>query len=266
MNIDALDRKELIELKRNCEKKIREKSINNNLLAGNLLTEKYNGFHINDNVYSFYQKTDIKDLAFLYRSMKHFPSVNHNGSLYTYDLLYRNPEYRELLRKYNIRNNLELYRKQDGTTKLVKGLDDLNEAILNTFKIAYLVDFFKDFDNVYAYQSIYNVFLYITNTLNNVLKDIEVFTDEECEAKKKIIIENLRDIANYLSSYRDSIPNAKLSLANNSISKMPSQKLDVITFNVSTLVDAISFGTSLEKLEKKDYEDCKSLVFIPFKK
>ena len=38
---------------------------------------------------------------------------------------------------------------------------------------------------------------------------------------------------------------------------------DSLSLYQRRFVDAVSFGTSCEKLENKNYEDCKRLLFIP---
>ena len=41
------------------------------------------------------------------------------------------------------------------------------------------------------------------------------------------------------------------------------KKESTITFAQERLVEAIAFGTTLEKLTQKNYEDAKQLIYVP---
>lgn len=128
--------------------------------------------------------------------------------------------------------------------------------------------FFKNDDYIDCHEGVYNTFNYIKNYIyyllmnNSSLDRDAVFADYD--EKYIMVCEQIADIASYLYEMRKSSEKLKLSIGNAGLHSTTKRK-DIskpLSCFQRRFVDAIAFGTSYEKLEKRDYEDCKRLLFV----
>lgn len=222
----------------------------------------------------YLESTKTQKFDFLYRSI-HFTSTNNQkGNLSFYDLLLLNEEVQKIGQEYGITSKEKLwkvlsdynyYRKQHPFLEN----DRVNEIMLKVPTLAYLDEIFKDINNVLAYQGSYTVYQYVKSYLREVLKEGLPETDDDLiykdfEQKIEIVLSNLSSVATYLLNIRDQIPNSKLAICNHGLSRT-ARKIEGtgISQDQKVFAKSIAFGTTLEKLQDGNYEDAKSLIFIP---
>lgn len=244
-NLENLTIQELNELKRNYDvvlKKKKEEALNN-IIINEKFINKMDNIPNSERLNNYLEKTYINDIDFLFRCLNY---TSGNRSLPLDRICILNEQ------TTNIKNKDEL-RKRCMT---LAGLDDI----------------FKNNRNIYFYEGAYNTFKYIKTYLRKVLIDDDSKSDEELiykniDLKTKIVTENLKEIANELLELRNSIPYSRLSIINSSLYKTANKKTGCeITINEQTLIDCIAFGSTLEELEKGNYEEAKQLIYIPHEK
>jgi len=125
------------------------------------------------------------------------------------------------------------------------------------------------FENQYiqeTFEGPYNMYNYIKNYLYYLLKhEIEVTEKEvfsDIEDKRKIITIQFKDISSYLYEIRNGT-NLRLCISNAGLSKGINKIGDRFTDDQQVFIDALAFGTTLEKLEDRNYEDYKKLLYLP---
>lgn len=138
--------------------------------------------------------------------------------------------------------------------------------------LLFLENFFKDKDYIEGHEGVYNTLNYIKNYIyyllinNNNLNKEDIFIDYD--DKYKIVTEQISEIANYLYELRKTDIELKLSIGNAGLYNT-TKRIDTakpLSRFQKRFVSAIAFGTSYEKLEKRNYEDCKRLLFIQRKR
>ena len=268
MELKNLDLDELTKLRYDCSKLIHENKENEKEKILEDYKNTISNMTISDRVRKFYETYNIDAFDFLYKSINHCAG-NNMKELDTYSLLTHDKDAVRMLRSINIRSSFEFNQRIISTGKF-PGRDDINNKIAETKKLIYLYNYFLDINSIINHQGSFNTFKYITDTLNRVLIDSEK-SDEELinvDWEKKVIYlaEHLIEVANYLLEYRDSIPNARLSVCNQSLGRIANKTGSEITQNEKLLIRALAFGTTLEKLEDENYEDGKNLIYVPYKK
>lgn len=89
------------------------------------------------------------------------------------------------------------------------------------------------------------------NHTNGMNKDRHL-SREQLIQKLLIVTENLAPIATELFTERNQIPNAKIAVCNQSLSRNANKKTEGgITLPQQIFIEAIAYGTTLEKLQKK---------------
>ena len=112
----------------------------------------------------------------------------------------------------------------------------------------------------------YNMLNYIKNYIYFLLKQNpniyrkDVFKDYS--EKKELVSLRLGDISAYLSEIKNGT-NLKLCIFNNALSKSVNKVREKNTMSQSLFIDALAFGTTLEKIENRDYEDYQKLFYLP---
>jgi len=148
-------------------------------------------------------------------------------------------------------------------SRIGEGLNSDNCSLIK------LDDFFKDFDYVHSHEGVYNTFNYIKNYIYGLLINNQNITKEDVFAdyddKYCLVCEQIADIASYLYEIRKDSDEIKLSIGNAGLygtTKRDDTSKTLTRFQ-RRFADAITFGISYEKLEKRDYEECKRLLFVP---
>ncbi len=128
--------------------------------------------------------------------------------------------------------------------------------------------FFEEEYFVTGYENIYNTYNYIKNYIYQCLltnpdaTKKEIFKDYEL--KQILVIKNLREIAKYLYDDIVEIEGLRMSVPGHSGLKRTSIKTSSgISFNQERMVEAVAFGTTLDKLKDANYEDSKRLLYLP---
>lgn len=226
---------------------------------------------------NFLEKTKISDLNFLYRSLFYMRGNNAEGFLTTEKLFLLNEETNNIAKSYGITTEHQLFeiiafRHFNSTTHPLLKENQIIEALKKFKTLAYLDEFFKNIDNCLNYQGSYTTYKYVKNYLKEVLVENSKEIDEKLvynnlNVKLQLAKENIVKIANELLTLRESIPNSRISVCNQGLKKT-SKKVpnSPITFDQQIFISAIAFGTTLEKLEKENYEDAKQLLYIPYQK
>lgn len=149
----------------------------------------------------------------------------------------------------------------------------LNERISNNlsdnFNLLKLDEFFCESHNVYFYEGVYNtlnyvknqIYYYLLNNSNVSKKELLDGMDYKLELTKK----QIADIASYLYEIKKVSSQIKISTGNAGISGTckRTEKKETLSSYQRRFVQAVAFGTTCEKLENGNYEDCKRLLFIP---
>ncbi len=223
---------------------------------------------------SYLERTYIREIGFLDRSLHYIAGNNLRGDLSFYKLLLLNRKAEQLALGYGISSENELgkvfynYNYRSISHPFLED-ERVLEIIKKISTLAYLDEVFKDINNILDYQGTYTVFRYIKNYLKEVLKDGSSQTDDELvykdyNQKVEYVLENLTNIASYLLTVRDQIPNSRLALCNHGLSrtakKLPGTN---ISYDQKVFTKGIAFGTTLENLQEGNYESAKELIFIP---
>lgn len=228
----------------------------------------------NPRLQAFLEKTKISDLNFLYRSLHYMRGNNEKGFLTTEKLLLLNEETKQLAANYDITTERQLFFIFIDHFYHHKTHPLLNEKKIISFHnrfqtLAYLDEFFKDVSNCLAFQGSFTTYKYVKNYLKDILteekeEDDNALLNKDLKAKTTIVTENLVPIANELLTLRNSIPNSRISVCNQGLRKTAQKRPgSQITFEQQVFIDAIAFGTTLEKLENKNYEDAKKMLYLP---
>ncbi len=135
--------------------------------------------------------------------------------------------------------------------------------------IGYLEHFFDENDkNIYLYEGTYNTLNYLRTAICIALKDgktIECKKDlmKDQEEKREIATKALSQIAKELLFLRESVPNSRLSITNQGLSRMAKKTSASLSRYQKLFIDAIAFGSNLENLKDGNYNEAKRLLFVP---
>lgn len=112
----------------------------------------------------------------------------------------------------------------------------------------------------------YNMLNYIKDYIYSLLKQNpnidreDVFKDYS--EKKELVNLRLRDISSYLLEIRNGT-NLKLCICNLSLSKNAEKVSKHNTADQDLFIDTLAFGTTLEKIKNRNYEDYQKLFYLP---
>ena len=281
---EALSIKELEELKKEYLTKIAE--INNQIMVKKneeraLLEQKrkpqiQNEEQIKERVNKYLHDTNYSDIPFLDYNMRLDKSFNNKGQLSNTELLFLDEKMKKLVENYGITNKSQLFcimLDYQFHKKAHPIIQDKNfiRAWNETYTLGHLDKIFHNDQNRLDYQGTYAAFQYIKKHIEESLSTVTEENETEDELvwknydKKKIIVtKNIASIANYVLIQRNQIPGARIFINNGGLSKTAKKKKEsTITFAQERLVEAIAFGTTLEKLTQKNYEDAKQLIYVP---
>lgn len=148
---------------------------------------------------------------------------------------------------------------------LMMGLENPSVAghdiCLGTFE-----KFFSEESLQKRYKRSFNIYNYIKSYIYQCLrKDSEInrkviFSDYGF--KQLIVEKRLQEVAAYLLEIRGT-GDLKCAIANAGLSRTAKKVSGEVTFNQRRLVEAVAFGTTLEKLNAGNYEDSKKLIYLP---
>lgn len=231
----------------------------------------------NERLQKYLEATYIKEFEFLFRSLIYMPGNNQKGSLDFQELLLLDDDVKSIGLEYKITSGRALFKIFCDYNYYHKSHPFLeNDKVLETMekatKLAYLDEIFKNIDNILNYQGAYVVYSYVKRYLKEVLKDEMPQTDKELiykdyNQKLELVLANLSNIASYLLDLREQIPNSRLALCNQGLSRT-AKKLDgtSISFKQNIFAEGVAFGTTFKKLKDENYEDAKRLIFLPHQK
>lgn len=122
-----------------------------------------------------------------------------------------------------------------------------------------LTEFYREPKHVYDYESTYNTLNYIRDRFFTVGQE-SLFKDYE--EKKKICELKLGDISSYFLDIKRGTK-LKLSIGDTGLTRSANGTYAQIHPYQQTFINAVAFGTDLEKLENGNYDDCKRLLYLP---
>lgn len=132
-----------------------------------------------------------------------------------------------------------------------------------------LSDFFDNPNNIYYHEGTYNTYNYVINHIYYLLSINENITKEEIindwNLKKKLTEENISSIAKYILDIKNGTK-LQLSIGNRSLSNIVRFPNAPLNHNKLNVINAVSFGITMEDLENKNYDACKRLLFLPRQK
>ena len=231
---------------------------------------------IKERVTKYLYSTDISDISFLDYNMRIEKSFNNKGRIHDTQLPFFDEEMKNLIQSYGINNERELFftmidyqcKKKDHPI-----MQDENFIIAwnkaNT--LGHLDKIFQNEQNRLDYQGTYAAFQYVKK---HIWESLSINTEEKEEElvwknfdqKKILVTENLAPIAAYVLIHRNQIPKARVFINNGGLSRMAQKKKgSPPTYVQERFIDAIAFGTTLEKLQQQNYEDSKQLIYLPKK-
>lgn len=138
--------------------------------------------------------------------------------------------------------------------------------------LAPLEKFFEEnSENILDYEGIYNTLNYIKTYICNCLYEgekIETKEDLFCnfDEKRKLVLKNIKTIAEELIKLRSQLPNSRLCIANHGLIKMMNKTGYTMTRNQDDFISAVAFGSTLRRLKEEDYKEAERLLFIPQKR
>ena len=233
---------------------------------------------IKERVNKYLHNINYSDIPFLDYNMRLDKSLNNKGQLSNTELIFLDEEMKNLVENYGITNKSQLFfiiLDYQFHKKVHPIIQDKNfiTAWNETYTLEYLDKIFHNDQNRLDYQGTYAAFQYVKKHIEESLSSITEENETEDQLvwknydKKKIIVtENIASIAHYVLIQRNQIPGARIFINNGGLSKTAKKKKgSAITFAQERLVEAIAFGTTLEKLTQKNYEDAKQLIYVPKK-
>jgi len=220
----------------------------------------------------YLEKTKICEIEFLHQNLS-YRGNNLNGILTPSNLLFQNKETCEILKDYNITtlNKLREILYLIKVHPILKN-ETIIEFLQNAKYLAFLDKFFQNIDNCLAYQGSFITYSYVKSFLKKVLASEEHIANntliyQDYDKKIKLVTENLTDIASSLLEYRERFPNSRLAIYNQGLRKIINKESNSpLSFNQKIFIEALAYGTTFEKLESKNYEDAKKLIYIPHQK
>jgi len=231
----------------------------------------------NERLQRYLEVTDIRGFEFLFRSLNYMAGNNQKGSLSYEELLLLDDDVRSIGLEYDITSAKELwkifvdYNYYHISHPFLENAM-VREKMTQATKLAYLDDIFKNIDNILDYQGAYTVYQYVKRYLMEVLKDEMPQADHELvykdyNQKLEFVLANLSNIASYLLHIREQIPDSRLAICNQSLSRTAKKLAGTnISYNQTVFAKGIAFGTTLEKLTDGNYEEAEQLIFLPHQK
>ena len=202
------------------------------------------------------KQIQINDVFFLLVSFLNKGNTKYSN-IYEVPIFYKNLEDKNALENLNI-----LLRMAYRTYYYYR----TNHEIQSTLDLWIVDELFKN--NLFQkdFEGPYNMLNYIKNYIYQLLKQKKEITPEDIYEdyyeKRELVTIQIKDISSYLCKIRNGT-NLRLCISNAGLSKNTNKTGNKITFDQSLYIDALSFGTTLEKLENKDYEDYKKLLYLP---
>ncbi len=135
--------------------------------------------------------------------------------------------------------------------------------------IQLLDDYFSNHpEKIYYFEGLYNTINYIktfVSTMLNSGKNIETPDDLliDFKEKKQIVTKNIGNISTHLLSLRNSVPNSRLCVGNQGLTRNVGKYGETITGPQERFISSIAFGSTLEKLKEENYEEAERLLFVP---
>ena len=227
----------------------------------------------NKRLQEYLASTKISQINFLDRSLNFMTGNNVAGYLTFGELLLLNDEVRNIGLECGVTSknffkiicDYSFYKKEHPFLQNEK----VKEMIAKVQTLAYLDEIFKDINNILNYQGSFVVYQYVKRYLSEVLKEDSILSDydliyKDYNEKVEFVKSNLIPISSYLLEIRNQIPNSRLALCNPSLTRMVRKKAGTaITFEQNVFANGIAFGTTFEKLQSNNFEDSKSLIYIP---
>ena len=231
---------------------------------------------IKERVTKYLYSTDISDISFLDYNMRIEKSFNNKGCIHNTQLLFFDEEMKYLIQSYGINNERELFYTMIDYQFKKKGHPIMQDekfimAWNKANTLGHLDKIFQSEQNRLDYQGTYAAFQYVKK---HIWERLSITTEEKEDElvwknfdKKKILVtENLAPIADYVLIHRNQIPKARIFINNGGLSRMAQKKTGrPPTYVQERFIDAIAFGTTLEKLQQQNYEDSKQLIYLPKK-
>ncbi len=220
---------------------------------------------------SLMKNIKIYDLRFLRHNFIFESENNKKGPLTQEILLLNDEEVKWIAKKYQEKNpdisNLYFVEHyQVLRTPKESILREKEELVSN---IAYLETFFQDERNILNYEGAYNTFNYIKEYLYECIEDEKsdeenkILVFQDFTKKQEIVKKDFITIAKELLNTRKSIPNAKLAVFNRGLSQAAKKTNNIFTPPQRCFIEIIAFGSTLEKLQNKDYSQAKKLIYTP---
>ena len=230
----------------------------------------------NKRVTQYLYSINIWDISFLSYNMRIEKSFNNKGSIHSTQLFFLDEEMKKIAQSYGIDNEWDLFTIILDYRYMKKGhsiIQDKNFIIAwnraNT--LGHLDKIFQSEQNRLDYQGTYAAFQYVKKHIGERLTAATEETENELvwkdfDKKKIIVTEDLAPIASYILTQRNQIPGARVFVNNGGLSRTTKKKKECSpTYVQKRLIDAIAFGTTIEKLQQQNYEDTKQLIYLPKK-
>ena len=134
------------------------------------------------------------------------------------------------------------------------------------FPLSRMDEFFQISNYDYGYEKAFNNYNYIKNYIYQCLSNNPDATYDDIFRsfydKQLLVKDKFADISSYLYAIRGD-EDLKLSVSNAGLKKNKDKLDSQLTYRQERLVEAIAFGTTLEKLQMDNYEDSKKLIYLP---
>lgn len=138
-------------------------------------------------------------------------------------------------------------------------------SLLTDGSLKQLDEVFTNTDYIDNYEAVYHTFCYIKDSIYSYLSQYKEEASKEhffrdYPEKQELVKTQLQDIAKYLYEVREE-NGLRMSITNQGLRRTARKVGDGITYHQQRMVEAIAFGTTIEKLEAKNYEDSKRLLY-----
>lgn len=139
----------------------------------------------------------------------------------------------------------------------------------DNYSLFYLEIFYKEPYNTYHREGGFNTYNYIKDYIYGLLLSNSNLSAEDVfyqyDEKMKLVSYNIAEVAAYLYEYMKNVDGIKFSVGRQGLANTARRinRNAPLSSYQEKLVQAVAFGISYEKLEARDYEHTKRLLFIP---
>ena len=205
-------------------------------------------------------------LEYVGKRLQHIETINHDFVSYSSDRIVEHSEddlqkWLDYMKKVKVRDFSFLAESTYRSGNRI-GVFMIDKELFFPYPMTFeeLMAFYNSREkNIYDYEATYNTLNYIRDRFLTVGEE-ELFKDYD--EKRKVCELKLGDISRYFLDIKNGTK-LRLSIGDTGLVRSANGTYNHLHPYQQTFIDAVAFGTDLEKIETGNYEDCKRLLYLP---